>query len=240
MELKNFLVFFILISVNLIFCYPEESTTSKSVTEPSKALKNEIKIKCESSVNCTILEYTKNIKFDLNGNNRTKFDKIKFLTVRESKLPHIPKEFGEFFVNLEFLDINGVGLERLDHDDLFKLSKLKTLIASNNSIKTIAKNVFDDNLKLEEIDLSSNKIKMIKTKSIRALKDLKIINLKGNSCIDEKFENLNSDEKERQKNMNKIMIKCKEIKKKDAEDPSIVKKLKKTVMEINPLKMSIG
>lgn len=217
---------------------PSESSSIKPTDKTVEITKNQSpKLSCDGEI-CTAEFYTSAVKdaFKVNGQFPKGFEKGKSLTFLSSNFSQIPPEIGKIFPDLEILNVTGVGLEKLLKSDLENLPKLKTFIASDNKINFIAKNVFENNLKIQQIDLSRNQLKTIKTKSIRGLKELKSIDLTGNKCISEKFEGLDGNERDRQKNMNKIMIKCKEIKK-NLEEPSLVMSIKKSVEELNPLKI---
>jgi Leucine-rich repeat (LRR) protein len=263
MKLKIILRIFLLVTIKNVVCESESTTVGKieavSANVPSTS-ENPEKSTKKSDANANTSESTsKNPNIECVDENCTieflkssedevfkfKDDKVpehftkgKTLKIKSSTISKVPSEIGKIFPNLEKLDVSGVGLETISKKEMEKFPKLKILIAADNKIECIKKDVFEGNSKIQEIDLSNNKIKTIKTKSIRNSKDLKMINLTGNKCISEKFENVDGDERERQKNMNKIMIKCKEKKKEKYEEPSsLVMSIKKSVESLNPLKL---
>jgi Leucine-rich repeat (LRR) protein len=178
---------------------------------PSK--QRPLKLVCEKE-NCTIKNLHSNDYFkftksrDIENANKAKTLKFKF-----SKVDFLPLGLDKLFPKLRTLDVSNLGLKKIRKKDVENYKKLTTFIAKNNSLSHIPMNLFESNKSVKEIDLSENKLMTIKIISIRNLNKLKVLDLTGNVCISDRFENLNDkDTTQREKNMNKVLKKCREKK----------------------------
>ena len=84
------------------------------------------------------------------------------------------------FILLRELDLSKNKIESIQKDDLEKLNLLKYLILSDNNIRYIETNTFDDLKQLIKLDLSKNKIKFIEKGHFNKLDELKYLLLSDN------------------------------------------------------------
>lgn len=194
----------------------EKPTTSAPSKEESS---NSPKLSCykeTSDLICTVKEFkfTSKETLDLpNSEDLKQFSEAKVLNFESTSIPEIPVELAKIFPEIETLNVTGVDLKQINRDVMKTFTKLKVFDASNNKLKLIVKDVFDGNPDLTEIILKNNEIEAVVTRSLRSLSKLKVLDLKKNKCIDERFENLDGNDRERQKQMNVVMVKCKTDKK---------------------------
>lgn len=231
-----FLIFLLKIVTSSTTTLPFTTLLENPTT--AKIQENQARFDCSTSnpkaqnQECTLSHFNLSSKDSialLNVDGLKKFSKAHTLNIENSKVSEIPLDLAQVltkvFTEVENLNFSGIGLTKINQEVLKKFPKLKTLDLSKNGLEKIDADLFDENSELREIDLSGNAIKTIKTKSLRNLKKLNTLNLKGNKCIDEKFEKFSKNERERQKNMNLVMVKCRggdEQKKKREESGSSI------------------
>lgn len=181
-----------------------------------------------SNLSCNVKEFNFTSKDSIalpNADELKKFSKAKVLKFEASNLPEIPLELAKIFNDVEMLDIKAVNLLEINREVMKNFPKLKIFEASDNKLKLITKDVFQENPDLEEIHLENNEIVVMKTNSLRSRPKLKVLHLKGNKCIDENFDELDSDERKRQKVMNLVMVKCKSVEKKREDASGLLEKI---------------
>jgi Leucine-rich repeat (LRR) protein len=91
---------------------------------------------------------------------------------------------------LKTLNLRNNLLEKIDDDLFAELENLDKLDLSSNNLAILSDLVFRKNLKLEIISLASNYISRIHPKAFQNLRDLKFLDLRGNLCVNEVFEEI--------------------------------------------------
>lgn len=117
----------------------------------------------------------------------------------------LPENAAEKFPNLIILRANDCSIKAISRENFTKLTKLRWLQLCRNKIVMIASNTFEGLVALEDIRLGEkilsskfgyfevlisdgNKIKALNGRAFIKLRNLKLINLESNECIDESFE----------------------------------------------------
>lgn len=171
----------------------------------------------------------------LTGVDRESFDGLKFVKsvdLSSNAIKHLEPESLDSLSNLETLDLSNNEMEFLEDTLLYKLKNLNDLKLSsnkihhihprtlkhlenlqsfyinNNLLSIIEPSTFKQNRKLEFIYLGQNKIESLNPK-VFDLPNLKVVDLKGNNCIDRTFSSVSIDELK-----GLIEEKCKPVKEK--------------------------
>lgn len=116
-------------------------------------------------------------------------DLISLIVIRmpENDLKSFDVEVFDKTENLEFLDFSKNDISDLPSKLFNKLSKLKFLDMSFNKLVQLQADIFPEQNSLENVYFVNNMLKTIETKLFRNLVNVKIIDLRGNICIGEKF-----------------------------------------------------
>lgn len=131
-----------------------------------------------------MIEKTKIIgNIDGDGHDDSNITKVSVTTSNYTKIPEI---FGEKFWNLEHFEFHGK-IKNLYPENLQKFKNLKKLNLAANQIGSLTSDTFVFNLKLEVIDLSSNRISTIGISTFAILRNLTTLILNNNQEIDENF-----------------------------------------------------
>jgi Leucine-rich repeat (LRR) protein len=89
--------------------------------------------------------------------------------------------------NLRELDLGNNRIENIA-DSFSLLPALETLFVDNNQIQRLARSTFANNTQLVELDLHSNRIRVIEEGTFDQLLSLTTLRLDGNLCVNEDFE----------------------------------------------------
>lgn len=115
---------------------------------------------------------------------------IKILVINSSpNLSFLPNGLERFFADIETFEVSETGLTALTAADLEKFPDLTKLVFKENQIKVLDMKTFEFNQKIEEIDLSGNKLSQFSGDFLKFLPNLKKIDLSNNVCINETAEN---------------------------------------------------
>lgn len=112
---------------------------------------------------------------------------MKKLHLRDNKIRNFHPGIFKNLVNIEFINLRGNEIEILDDKIFENLADLKLIFIYKNKLKGIPKALFKNNLKLEIIWLHENKIEIIDDNMFDHLLNLKTVDLRSNTCIDEKY-----------------------------------------------------
>lgn len=114
---------------------------------------------------------------------------VEALYFKNTKLHYLPRNLGEIFPNLTFLEINNCNLKGLCFEDLVGLEKLKVLWLPDNKISAVPVNLFRNMPDLKEVSFQGNAIQRFELKALEPIKDTigKFV-LTSNPGIDEFFE----------------------------------------------------
>lgn len=100
----------------------------------------------------------------------------------------------EWFKNLHFLETLQLSyneIKMLSNGVFNGLTNLKFIQLLGNQIQSISRKTFECNSHLEEVELSWNNIRGIQVGSFEGFKNLTVLGLKRNKCIDTTFSQIN-------------------------------------------------
>lgn len=99
------------------------------------------------------------------------------------KIEQFPEGLGSHFNNLEVIRMISCDMTILYKSSLRNLRKLKFLDLHGNRLENLDSGTFEDTPLLIEVWITNNRLQFIGANLFRPLKDLKILNLGGNTCI---------------------------------------------------------
>jgi hypothetical protein len=123
----------------------------------------------------------------IDENTFSELIQLVILVVNSSKIEKIHKDALEDLINLEEIYLNDNFLKFLYPDTFKHNMKLKLINLENNKLRRISSDLFPQNTNIENIFLGNNNITQIERGSFDGLKNLKILNLTSNLCIDKCF-----------------------------------------------------
>ena len=109
--------------------------------------------------------------------------RIKVLIIHDQDIHYFPKNLPLFFPNLRELTMVNCKLKQITKDDLKGFDKLVSLDLSGNCLRYLPDDLFTHVPQLKIISVKNNNINM---KFLEPLKNLKVLDIKGNNII--KFE----------------------------------------------------
>ncbi|KAG5668063.1 hypothetical protein PVAND_016019 [Polypedilum vanderplanki] len=98
------------------------------------------------------------------------------------ELQKFPTGIDKIFKNLSMISITNTKLKEITKEDLKVFPNLKNLHIYGSQIKILKEDLFENNLKVEVLWLSDNKISHIDSKSFSKLNNLNVLLLSGNDC----------------------------------------------------------
>ncbi len=105
--------------------------------------------------------------------------------IKESDIPILRDNlFGPQHNWTKHLYLRDNGIQMIEENAFAELTDLVELDLSQNKLKSLCKNVFQNNLELHRIDLRDNQINAIEPQTFRDLNDLKLVYASGNECTD--------------------------------------------------------
>lgn len=120
--------------------------------------------------------------------NKTNND-VGALAVSNQEMFIIPQNISNFFPNLTILSLSNLRIYRVSSFDIAQFPELQVLILYNNNLDSLDGNLFVRNSLLEYINLSSNQIRHLGPNIFNPLRNLRVLRLQRNICIDEYSEN---------------------------------------------------
>lgn len=125
---------------------------------------------------CNLTESSRN---HLDGMNDSD---VKGVSFDGNNLKMMPRNLSKIFPNLEALQISSSQLKEIKREDLVGFRKLEVFDLYNNQIRSIAGNLFENNLQIQHIRFSENPLKHV---GLNAFKNLQLHTLYLNSagCI---------------------------------------------------------
>jgi hypothetical protein len=129
----------------------------------------------------------------VNGHNNFDGSNCTTINIWNQVVHFIPEGLGKFFPNPERLAIKGSNLKRVEKKDLQQFPKLRFLDLNANKIEFLPGDLFEKNPEIRRFSVSYNQISHVGHNLLTPLKNLEIVYLKENKCIDDEFE---SDELE--------------------------------------------
>jgi Leucine rich repeat len=101
----------------------------------------------------------------------------------ESQIHFFPRGLHKIFKNLRVIGIRIAGLKLIKKENIEPFDKLIGLKLLGNEIEVLEQDLFSGNPNLEYLDLNLNQIKFIHSTVFENLKNLKTVELFGNTCI---------------------------------------------------------
>ena len=122
----------------------------------------------------------------VNSANLTNFQgsSYKFISIKEQTLFFIPQALGNFFQEAEGFEVAYSGLKKIQKKDIAQFPKLIELWLYGTKLRSLPSDLFEGNPELKSLHLYRNRIKTIGQNILAPLKNLLMINLESNSCID--------------------------------------------------------
>lgn len=120
-------------------------------------------------------------KFIVTGTHPSKGRKdlgVKFLEIVTSNMSYVPEQLFRRFNNLEYLNINGIGIKKLT--PFQNTSDMKVILANNNQIESLEANTFSVSTDLETLSLRKNQIDDIDVNAFHNLGNLRELYLSEN------------------------------------------------------------
>jgi hypothetical protein len=111
------------------------------------------------------------------------FDCLRFLSLSRNGINKLKNNVFDELVHLEFLLLDQNSLDLNDEESCFsfsKLSRLKMLSLSKNTIQRLPDNFFDNLVNLTHLDMSYNQLSSIDRKIFSMLISLEMLSLKSN------------------------------------------------------------
>lgn len=125
--------------------------------------------------------FNANDKFIVTGTHQSKGRKdlgVKFVDFSSSNLSYIPEHIFRKFPNLEYLNVNGVGLKSIR--PIVNSSDLKVILANNNQLSKLDANVFMAATDLETLGFRKNQIGELDVNAFHNLGNLRELYLSDN------------------------------------------------------------
>lgn len=138
-----------------------------------------------------------------------KYTKVTTLQFVNSHFERLPKILSRKFQNVKKLYVEAVGLTLITRKDLKAFKKLEELHASYNKLTKFRADLFDFTPNVHSIYFMHNKINEIDVATIMHLKQLKVLDLRHNDCVDKKFKF--SSKAEITKFSKEILIHCQSL-----------------------------
>lgn len=111
-------------------------------------------------------------------------DNVQFFYVmpQRAKFNSIPVNLGEYFPNLEGLNLGFVGITTLTKNDLKQFPKLTYLNMKENEITTLSSDVFEFNPELNFINFKHNKLNEVGRDILRPIPKVFFVSFEKNPC----------------------------------------------------------
>lgn len=125
--------------------------------------------------------HNENDKFTVTGTHPSKGRKdlgVKFLEFTSSNLSFVPEQVFKKFPNLEYLNVNSVGLKSFR--PLTSASDLKVVLANNNKLTKLNANVFCVSTDMETLSFRKNQIDEVDVNAFHNLGNLRELYLSDN------------------------------------------------------------
>jgi Leucine rich repeat len=112
-------------------------------------------------------------------------DDVQSFKCDDCGMHYFPRGLHKIFKNLLLIHIDVADLKVINKQDLEQFDKLQELWLPGNEIEVLEQDLFIGNPNLEHVFLSSNQIKFIHSTAFENLKNLKTLQLKRNTCINQ-------------------------------------------------------
>lgn len=109
---------------------------------------------------------------------------VKVFVIKHQICQFLPMKIENFFPLLEEIEVGSSGLRQLHRENFAQLTKLKMAIFPGNEIDFLPGDLFINNLRLTHIDFSENRIKTIGRNLFDNLYNLKYLMFDDNECYE--------------------------------------------------------
>lgn len=131
--------------------------------------------------------YIQNCKLKvLSRKNFKNMNKLSTISLTKNQIEHIDPDTFHDLPMLFSLRLNRNKLSTLSNDLFIHAPRLKHVIFGNNLLEDFESSIFDSNKNLKSLDLSYNKLNTIFI-NFPEFKDLQLVDLRGNQCINDIF-----------------------------------------------------
>lgn len=114
---------------------------------------------------------------------------LKLLAVRSSSVEFIEKVNFEGFKNIQFLSLSDNNMETIPSDTFSDLATVMMINLHKNLLTTLHKDLFKNNIMLKTLKLEANRITILKSDMFDHLKNIKLIDLSNNLCLNRMYSN---------------------------------------------------
>lgn len=131
----------------------------------------------------------------LQKNDFLGLNRLKELEIRGNNLTSIEEGTFDDLTQLEVLDLSSNEIISLPPKSFLNLKFLKKLILSFNQLEKFTADLLPIKGTIEEFRINDNLLEMIEARSLRFLRNAKVIDFSNNTCIDDKYEKTNNNRK---------------------------------------------
>lgn len=117
------------------------------------------------------------------------FPNLKLLAVRSSNVQFIEKVNFEGFKAIQYLSLSDNNMETIPSDTFEDLATVIMINLHKNLLTTLHKDLFKNNIMLETLHLEANRITFLKSNMFNHLKNIKLIDLSNNLCLNKNYSN---------------------------------------------------
>lgn len=126
----------------------------------------------------------------LNGSVFNGAENLEWLSVSSNFIEDINKGAFQGLPKLAMLILSQNKLSKLPRDIFQPLVSLQEILLNGNKFETLPSGLFDSNPKVARIWFQDNQIKVIDPELFAPLKNLRLLNLQGNVCVNEEFRRM--------------------------------------------------
>lgn len=140
-----------------------------------------------SSKNISTCKIEENIKIEsentiISIKNAHENRNIKGFLAKHKQIFYMPRNIGNLFKFIEYLEINNCSLRKITSENLNEFKNLKYLSLANNKIEHLKSGLFQNNPQLTTVNLNYNQISWIEPTVLGSKSAITIFALDGNVC----------------------------------------------------------
>ena len=123
----------------------------------------------------------------LNASTFRGADKLEWLSLSSNFIDTINKDVFQGLSKLQMLVLSQNKLRQLPRETFYSLVDLREVLLNGNEFDTLPAGLFDRNAQMMRVWLQNNKLNVIDPQLFAPLKNLVLINLQDNVCVNELF-----------------------------------------------------
>lgn len=135
---------------------------------------------------------------------------LKEIIITGNKIKSIHPETFDTVAGLETLVLSNNAIKELPAQVFATLKSLKTLDISGNELSTLKAEIFASKKKIDRFIANNNVLDAIEPKFLKMIPGASVVDLTGNSCIDEKIDNSIKESKKIPELLGQVMMYCSE------------------------------